>query len=101
MNFWGSWQSPMVQQVSHGKTMKIRELGGVKAEYVFTQEDSRLLDAYDSQQGMAQFTKESIVMISLNIFRGIIASCRGNTRISKIFVEQFRRNISLALNEDL
>ncbi len=81
--------------------MKIRELGGVKAEYVFTQEDFRLLDAYDSQQGMAQFTKESIAMISLNIFRDIMASCRGNIRILSLFAGQFRRNISLALNEDL
>lgn len=37
-------------------------------------------------------------MISLNIFRDIIASCRVNTRILNLFVEQFLHNISLALN---
>lgn len=38
------WQSQMVQQVSHGKTMKIRELGEVKVEFVFIREDFRPLD---------------------------------------------------------
>ncbi len=75
------WQSLMVQQVLHGKTMKIKELGVVKEESVFIREDFRLQDAYDLRQGTAQFTKESIVMISLNIYQDIMASCKESIRI--------------------
>ena len=81
MNFWGSWQSPMVQQVSHGKTMKIRELGVVKVEYVSIREDSRLLDVYDLRLGTAQFTKESTAMILLNIFHDIIVSYKASIKM--------------------
>lgn len=100
MNCLVIWQSQMDQLVSHGKTMKIRALGGVKAEYVSIRGGSRLQDACDSQQGMDQFTKELIAMISSNIFRDIMVLCRVNTRMSNLFAEQYHHSISFALNED-
>ena len=81
--------------------MKIRGLGVVKVGSVFIQEDSRPWDAYALRQGMGQFTRESIAMISLNIFQDIMASCRVNTRISNPFAGQFLHILSLALSEDL
>ena len=90
----------MDQLVSHGKTMRIRALGGVKAEYVFIRGDSRMQDVYDSLQELAPYTKESTVMISLNIYQDIMASCRVNTKISNLLAKQFLHNISLALNVD-
>ena len=93
------WQSQMVQQVSHGKTMKIKELGVVKVESVFIHEDFRLQDAYDLRLETAQFTKESTAMISLNIFQDIIASYKVSIRISNLSAGQFPHNILVALNE--
>ena len=98
-SYWAIWQSQMVQQVSHGKTMKIRELGGVKVESVFIREDFRPLDVYDLQQVTAQFTKESTAMISLNIFHDIMALYKVSIKISSLFAGQFPHNISVALNE--
>ena len=99
MNSWDIWQSQMVQQVSHGKTMKIRVLGVVKVESVFIREGFRQQDAYDLRLGMAQFTKESTAMILLNIFQDAMASYKESIRISSLFAGQFLHNISIALNE--
>ena len=79
--------------------MKIRELGVVKDESVFTHEDFRPQDASDLRLGMAQFTKESTAMISLNIFHDIMASYKVSIKISSLFAVQFLHNISIALNE--
>ena len=79
--------------------MKIRELGVVKEESVFILEDFRPQDASDLRLGMAQFTKESTAMISLNIFQDIMASYKVSIRISSLFEGQFLHNISIALNE--
>lgn len=99
MNSWDIWQSQMAQQVSHGKTMKNRELGVVKVESVSIHEGFHPQDAYDLRQGTAQFIKESTAMISLNIFQDIIASYKVSIRISSLFAGQFLHNISVALNE--
>ena len=93
------WQNQMVQQVSHGKTMKIKELGVVKVESVFIHEDFRLQDAYDLRLETAQFTKESTAMISLNIFQDIMDLYKVSTRILSLFAGQYLYNILVALNE--
>lgn len=87
------WQSQMVQQVSHGKTMKIKELGVVKVESVFIQEDFRPQDAYVLRQGTAQYTKELTAMISLSIFQDIMASYKVSIKMSSLFAGQFLNNI--------
>ena len=79
--------------------MKTKEHGVVKAEYVFIPGDFPLSVFCVIRLEMVPFTRESTAMISLNIFRDIMASCRENTRISNLFAKQFLRNISLALNE--
>jgi hypothetical protein len=89
----------MVQQVSHGKTMKIKELGVVKVESVFIREGFRLQDAYDSRLGTAQFIKELTAMISLSIFRDIMDLYKVSIRILSLFATQFPHNIYVALNE--
>ena len=80
--------------------MKTREHGAVRGEYVFIPEDFHLQVFCVIQQEMVQYTKESTVMILLNIFQDIMALYRGNTKILNLFAEQFPHNISLALNED-
>jgi len=90
----------MVQQVSHGKTMKIKELGVVKVGSVFIREGFRPQDAYDLRLGTALFTKESTAMISLNIFQDIMVSYKVSIRISSLFAGQFLHNISVVLSED-
>ena len=77
--------------------MKIRELGVVKEESVFIREDFRPLDACDLRQETVQFTKELIVMISLNIFQDIMASYKVSIKMSSLFAGQFLNNISTAL----
>lgn len=89
----------MAQQVLLGKTMKIRELGVVKVESVFIREDFRPLDAYDLRLGTAQFTKESTVMILLNIFQDIMASYKASIKMSSLFAGRFLCNILTVLNE--
>jgi hypothetical protein len=80
--------------------MKTREHGAVRGEYVFILEDFHLPDFCVIRQEMVQYTKESTVMISLNIFLGIMVLCKGDTRISNLFAVLFLRNIYLVLNED-
>ena len=99
MSYLAIWQSLMAQQVSHGKIMKIRELGEVRVESVFIREDFRPQDVYDLRQVTAQFTKESTAMISLNIFQDIMASYKVSIKMSSLFAGQFLNNISVALKE--
>jgi hypothetical protein len=79
--------------------MKIKEHGAVRAEYVFIPRDFLLPVFCVIQQEMVPSTKELTVMILLSIFQDIMVSCRGNIRISNLFVEQFHHNTSLALNK--
>ena len=80
--------------------MKTKEHGAVRAEFVFIPEDFHLPVFCVIRQELVPSTRELTAMISLNIFRDIMASCRVNTRISNLFAGQSRHNISLALNED-
>jgi len=80
--------------------MKTKEHGAVRAEYVFIPRDFLLLVFCVILQEMVPSTKELTAMISLSIFQDIMVSCRGNIRISNLFVKQFHHNTSLALNKD-
>ena len=79
--------------------MKIKEHGVVRAEYVFILGDFHLPVFCVIQQEMVPSIKELTVMILLSIFQDIMVSCRGNIRISNLFVGQFLHNTLLALNE--
>ena len=79
--------------------MKIKELGVVKVESVFIQEDFPPQDAYVLRQGTAQYTKELTAMISLSIFQDIMASYKANIKILRLFVGLFPHNTFPTLNK--
>lgn len=98
-NYLVIWQSQMVQQVSNGKIMKIKELGVVKGGFVFIREGFHPQDVCDLRLGTVQFTKESTAMTSLSIFQDTMASYKVSIKISSPFAGQFLHNISVTLNE--
>lgn len=80
--------------------MKTKEHGAAREEYVFILGDFHLLVFCVIRQVQGLYTRGLIAMISLNTYRGIMASYRVNIKMSNLFVGQFLHNISLALNED-
>lgn len=79
--------------------MKTKEHGAVKVEYVFIPEDFPLLVFCVIRQEMVPSTRGLTAMILLNIYRGIMASCRVSIRILNLFAELSLHNISHILNE--
>ena len=80
--------------------MKTKEHGVVRAEYVFILGDFPLPVFCVIRQEIVPSIRELTAMILLNIFLGITALCRVNTRILNLFAGLFPHNTSLALNED-
>lgn len=99
MNFWDSWQSPMVQFHLHGRTTRTKELGEVRDVSVSIPEGFPLQDACALLPEMGLSIKESIVMLLLSIYADIITLCKESIRIYLQSAKQYLLNTFQTLNK--